>query len=86
MHRITLCLALLSCAGVSALGQITSGEILGTVRDASGAAVSNAPVRIHNLGTNDNRDLTSGTDGAFRAPQLQPGSYEIPVTAKGFGK
>ncbi|MBI4891964.1 MAG: TonB-dependent receptor [Acidobacteria bacterium] len=66
--------------------QITTAEILGTVRDASGAVVANAQVQVHNLDTNNKRELTASNEGAFRATQLPPGNYEVIVIAKGFGK
>ncbi len=70
----------------TAWGQITSGEIFGAVRDGSGAAVSTAQIKVRNTGTNDVRELISSVEGGFRAPQLQPGTYEITVTKAGFGK
>lgn len=86
MRTAVLCLFLTLVLSLAAPGQITSGEILGTVRDASGAVVANAQVQVHNLGTNDRRELTASAEGTFRAPQLPPGSYEVIVIAKGFGK
>lgn len=71
---------------LSAPAQITSGEILGTVRDASGAVVANAQVQVRNMGTNIMREITASLEGSFRAPQLPPGDYEVTVIAKGFGK
>lgn len=82
MFVATIILAL----SLPAAAQITSGEILGTIRDASGAAVTGAQVKVHNLGTNDTRELTTGVEGSFRAPQLPPGSYEVIVVKSGFGR
>ncbi len=69
-----------------ASGQVTTGEILGTVRDSSGASVANAQVKVRNLNTNDVRERLSAVDGAFRVPQLPVGNYEVSVEAKGFSK
>jgi len=44
-------LACLAFAGQNALAQVTSGEILGVVQDASGAAIADARVIVHNLDT-----------------------------------
>lgn len=85
--RLTLfCLLLGLLLLPAATAQITSGEILGTVRDASSAAVSDAQITIRNTGTNDKRELSSSVDGTFRAPLLQPGTYEVIVVKSGFGR
>ncbi|MBI5084654.1 MAG: carboxypeptidase regulatory-like domain-containing protein, partial [Acidobacteria bacterium] len=86
MKKTLFALILLLSMSTVAMAQITSGTILGTVRDASGAAVSGAGVKIRNIGTNDVRELTASTDGMFRFAQLPPGSYEVTVTKTGFGK
>ncbi|HEY3441711.1 MAG TPA: TonB-dependent receptor [Paludibaculum sp.] len=84
-HLLTTLTLLLALAS-GAYAQITAGGILGTVRDGSGAAVSAASVKIRNIGTNDTRELTASTEGAFRAPLLPPGSYEVTVVKAGFGR
>jgi len=43
--------------------QLTRGAINGTVRDAAGAAVSGATVRVSNPSTNISRDTTTNDDG-----------------------
>jgi hypothetical protein len=77
-----LAAALLFAAGL--YGQVTSGEILGVVRDASGAAVPNAAITVKNLDTNAARDSATGSDGRFRVPLLPPGNYEVRVGKPGF--
>ena len=57
----------------------TSGVILGTVKDASGAAVPAANITITNTDTTEARTVTTGDDGAFRAPGLPPGHYSVKV-------
>lgn len=68
------------------MAQMTTSSILGTVTDASGAAVAAANIKIRNLGTNDVRETATGTDGRFRVPLLPPGSYEVTIAAKGFAR
>lgn len=77
--------AFLIAAG-AAFGQATTSEILGTVLDASGAAVPQARIMAKNLGTNDVRETTTGIDGRFRIPQLPPGSYEVQVEKPAFAR
>lgn len=62
------------------------GNITGHVADASGAAVSGATVQIINTGTGVSRTVTSNGAGDYNAPFLQPGMYEVIISASGFGK
>jgi hypothetical protein len=62
----------------------TSGVILGTVKDASGATVPAANITITNTDTIEARTVTTGEDGAFRAPGLPPGHYSVKVEKGGF--
>lgn len=66
--------------------QATLADILGTVRDPSGAAVSGAEVRVRNLSTNVSRETTTNAEGVFRVPNLPPGAYEVSVSRSGFSR
>ncbi|HYL39152.1 MAG TPA: TonB-dependent receptor [Bryobacteraceae bacterium] len=80
-------LVILSLLAVGLIyGQVTSGSILGSVQDPSGASVVNAKVTVRNVDTNASQSLTTSTDGRFRFPQLPVGSYELTVEAPGFAK
>ncbi len=69
----------------SARGQnTTQGGIAGTVFDSTNAAVPNATVLIHNEGTNADLRLQAGDSGEYKAPQLDPGTYTVTVSAPGF--
>lgn len=68
----------------SALAQSTAGRILGTVNDASGAAVPGATVIVTDVQRGTSRTLTTDDSGGFVAPELLPGTYKIHVEAKGF--
>jgi hypothetical protein len=61
-----------------------AGTILGVVKDPSGAVIPNATVTIMNVDTTVSRTATTGPDGAFRVPALQPGHYSVKVEAAGF--
>lgn len=60
------------------------GQINGTVLDPKQALVPNAKITIKNASTNAARQLTSGTEGEFRAVLLDPGQYDVTVEASGF--
>jgi len=81
---VLACLSVLSMPALRA--QATFADILGTVRDPSGAAVAGAAVRVRNLSTNDTRETTTNTEGVFRVQFLPPGSYEVSVTRSGFSR
>ena len=67
-----------------ALAQITSGDIVGTVKDATGAAVPNASVIITNEATGVKTTLAANSNGEFHAPNLPAGTYDVEVTNAGF--
>src|SRR5712671_6094136 len=64
--------------------QKITGDISGTVTDASGAAVSGAVVRAQNTGTGENQTATTNDTGFFRIVNLNPGQYRLSVEASGF--
>src|SRR5579863_1786906 len=78
---IVLALSLIS---IPALAQSTAGRVLGTVTDASGAAVAGATVVVTDTQRGTTRTLTTDSAGEYVAADLIPGTYKIRVEAKGF--
>lgn len=70
--------------GRTGLAQLESGEIVGTVTDASGAVFPGAQITVENVKTGAKTTLTSGKSGTFDAPVLPPGDYRITASAAGF--
>ena len=69
----------------SVLAQILpTATLTGAVTDASGAVVPAATVQIVNTATQVANETTSDTQGRFLFSFLQPGPYELNVSAKGF--
>ncbi|HEY3128461.1 MAG TPA: carboxypeptidase regulatory-like domain-containing protein [Acidobacteriota bacterium] len=66
--------------------QLTRGAISGTVRDASGAVIPGAEVKITNRDTNLTRTVVTNDEGFYRAVALEPGHYSVTVEMSGFGK
>ena len=64
--------------------QQSSGNLVGTVADQSGALVSNAEVIVTNVDTGITTVVRSNNSGQYRAGGLLPGRYEISATAQGF--
>jgi len=67
-----------------AMAQRYLGAIGGEVSDSSGAKVPGAAVKAVESSTNFTTNVTTGADGAYLMPALQPGTYEVTVTAPGF--
>ncbi|MGC1421215.1 MAG: carboxypeptidase regulatory-like domain-containing protein [Terracidiphilus sp.] len=61
-----------------------SGDITGTVTDASGAALPNAQVTVTSVEKGQVKTVLSDRIGDYRVPLLSPGRYQIKATAKGF--
>src|SRR5262245_61885475 len=64
--------------------QTSTGEILGSITDISGASVPGARVTVTNEGTNLQSPITSNAAGEYVAPFLQPGPYSVIVEMQGF--
>src|SRR5437879_1971222 len=65
-------------------GQTFYGSIVGTVNDASNAAMQGATVSLTNNGTGERRSVTTGADGGYRFVNLVPGNYKVDVEQTGF--
>ncbi|MEK7830495.1 MAG: carboxypeptidase-like regulatory domain-containing protein, partial [Acidobacteriota bacterium] len=74
------------CLTGFASAQVTTGSILGTVRDNSGAAVKGAKVTITEPGKSSASSFITDDDGGYTAAFLIPGTYNISVEANGFKK
>src|SRR5260370_2117588 len=62
----------------------TTGTLTGVVRDAAGAGIPGATIALRNLTTNQTRNVTSESDGSYRAAALPVGDYEVKAQASGF--
>lgn len=70
--------------GPAALAQTSKGFIVGNVVDPNGAVVTGATVKATNKATGVSRDTVTQSDGAYRFDAVDPGTYQIDVTATGF--
>ena len=64
--------------------QSTNGTILGTVKDASGAAIPGARVTVTDALTNVGKTVETDKFGEYEAPGLLPATYDILIEEKGF--
>ncbi len=86
MNRLFWTALLCLLLALAAPAQTTTGQILGTVQDATGAVVPNAKVTVRNLDTNISTETTTSDTGSFRVPLLPAGNYEVVVQAQGFAR
>ena len=75
-----LCL-LVTTAG---LAQTTTGRIVGTAGDETGAVIPGVEVTITDSATGLVRSLITGESGVFSAPSLPPASYDVQASLPGF--
>lgn len=76
-------LGVLAAAGL-AVGQTSTSEITGTVRDSTGAVTPGASVTAINEATGVTYKQATTQAGVFSFPSLPVGSYTIAVELKGF--
>jgi hypothetical protein len=84
MSRFLLPVLVVLFTALGAYGQTFRGAINGTVTDASGAAVPGANVTATELATSVAHTTVSTGDGQFSFQDIQPGAYNVTVTASGF--
>jgi hypothetical protein len=62
----------------------SSGTLIGTVKDANGAPVAGAAVTVKSLAQGFERNLTTDSDGQFRAALIPSGAYSVAINKAGF--
>src|ERR1700684_1564179 len=85
--RSIFCFFLLAVFSVSsAFSQAVSATIIGTVTDASGAAVPNAKVTVTEMNPGVSHTMTANGSGNFTLVDIPPGRYQVAVEVSGFKK
>ncbi|HWF09390.1 MAG TPA: carboxypeptidase regulatory-like domain-containing protein, partial [Bryobacteraceae bacterium] len=64
--------------------QAISGDLVGTVHDASGSGVAGASLEVVNPATNLKSTAKAGSQGEYRFTNLPAGDYEVSASAPGF--
>src|SRR6202045_217945 len=76
--------ALLLCSVAFAQTTVSNGSISGTVTDPTGAVVSGAKVVVTNTSPGQSLNLNANQSGVYASGPLDPGTYKVQVSAKGF--
>ena len=62
----------------------SSGSLVGTVKDSSGAPVAGAAVTVKSLSQGFERQITTDENGAFRVPLVPTGGYSVSINKAGY--
>jgi hypothetical protein len=66
------------------LGQMDQGSIVGTVLDATGAAIANAKVTLANEQTGFTLERTADGSGSYAFTPIKIGIYTVTASTQGF--
>ena len=80
---IVVCSLLLSAM---AYAQVTTADLVGTIRDTSGGIVPGVTVVLTNEATGVSRTVTTSAAGTYIFTSLQPGRYLLTAEIQGFRK
>src|SRR3981189_2771869 len=84
LRKIAIALLLLIAHIVPIPGQVNTATLVGTVKDATGAAVPNAPVTVKSIETSQERTVPTDASGNYTITNLQVGHYTVAVSVSGF--
>jgi hypothetical protein len=82
--RANLCIFILFVAAAIANAQFDSASILGTVRDASGAAVSDTAITLRSLSTGTSHSTVSNGAGEYTFSSVAAGEYVVSARRNGY--
>jgi hypothetical protein len=68
----------------ASFGQATSGNIIGTVSDPSGAVIGGVQITVTNAGTGVSATVQSNESGNYEITHLLPGTYKVSFSKQGF--
>lgn len=86
MNRFLQLALLLSLFTASLPAQFESGEVLGTVRDPSGAGIPHVNVALTNQDTGIEEKTTTQDDGNYNFFNVKLGRYTLDFAHEGFSE
>lgn len=85
MKREILFAVLALCISVITItAQSTTGKLIGTIVDPSGAVIPGASVSVTDKQTGKAKTVTASGDGTFEISQLEFGTYSVNITVAGY--
>ena len=84
--KVISVLSILVLFGTLVFGQTNTGQVQGTIRDTSGAALAGAKVTVKSVSTGLTRTTTTNSVGLYTIAGLRPDTYDVVVEASGFQK
>jgi hypothetical protein len=75
---------LIASCGIGARAQYEDGSLIGSIHDATGAAIPNASVTVTNVNTGIVSTTAANASGDYEIPSLRVGVYNIVASATGF--
>jgi len=86
LRSLLFLLGVLGLMAMVALAQTETGQITGTVRDASGALVVGAKVIVKSINTGLTREAETNSVGSYTVASLRPDTYDVTIQYSGFKK
>ena len=84
MVQFSLVVAFFLTSSAVLLAQVTTANIVGTVKDASGGTIEGVTVQAKAVATNQVREGKTASDGSYILTNLPIGEYEVSFAASGF--
>lgn len=81
---VSACLLFFGVQNRVLLSQAITGDILGTVKDTSGAVIPGATVTLTSTTMGVTSKATTEADGSYLFAQLKPGRYSLTASKQGF--
>src|SRR5690348_16058617 len=81
---VIVAVTLLGIAPVAVFAQLVSGNLTGTVYDATGGVVGGVTITAHNDSTGLDATTTTTSMGEYHFYNLPVGNYTVTASAKGF--
>jgi len=75
---------ILVVSGPQKMGAQTTATLSGTIQDSAGSVIAGALVKLTNEATKQAHSVKTNGAGLFAFPSLEPGTYSLEASAKGF--
>src|SRR5678816_4920460 len=84
LRQVSLGLVILLLPALASAQAVSTAQINGTVRDASGGALPGVTITATQTATGFKRETTTGENGLYVLTNLPVGPYQLDATLQGF--